>query len=300
MSDADHLAQGHHVVEVEGLAQSYHVVGNGPVCVAHSGGPGIDWEYMRAPQLERHLTMVYLEPIGTGASGRLSEHPRGYTTERYSLQLNSFLDVINVDDVLLLGHSHGGFVVQEAALTSSTRIAGVVLYATSAVTGSEFMQAAGRAVEAYCARRADTFEGRSVAEAWKAIPEISDDADYTAAMRGLLPVYFVDANVGGVAYERLHKSLVATLVVGGSGPFDVRDRLAGLKTPTLILVGEHDFICGPRWARILQDHLPDESFKAFGSSGHFIHLEEPDEFADEIRRFSGMVQGREQSATNPV
>ncbi|MCO1577534.1 hypothetical protein M8C13_17385 [Crossiella sp. SN42] len=41
------------------------------VCLVHSGGPGIHWEYLRMPEPERHLTMVYLEPVGTGQSGRL-------------------------------------------------------------------------------------------------------------------------------------------------------------------------------------------------------------------------------------
>ncbi|WP_055489081.1 hypothetical protein [Streptomyces sp. TP-A0356] len=82
------LAEGVHTLGVGGTVVRYHVHGTGPVCVAHLGGPGIAWEYLRAPALERFLTMVYVEPAGTGGSGRLANHPHGYTRARYSRHLS--------------------------------------------------------------------------------------------------------------------------------------------------------------------------------------------------------------------
>src|SRR4051812_48202714 len=89
-SGAGPLSPGTHTYTLAGVVQRYHVHGSGPVCVAHSGGPGIDWEYLRTPALEEHLTMVYVEPVGTAQDSRLPTHPHGYTRERYS----SFLDVL--------------------------------------------------------------------------------------------------------------------------------------------------------------------------------------------------------------
>ena len=74
----DALAPGTHEIVVDGVTQRYHVAGAGPVCVVHSGGPGIAWEYMRMPRVEAALTTVYVEPVGTGESGRLPDHPRTY------------------------------------------------------------------------------------------------------------------------------------------------------------------------------------------------------------------------------
>ncbi|MEV6098425.1 hypothetical protein [Nocardia sp. NPDC051981] len=81
------LAPGVHTVDSDGILQRYHVYRSGPVCIAHPAGPGIFWEYPRMPALEEHLTMVYVEALGTGASGRLPTRPHGYTRERYSLAL---------------------------------------------------------------------------------------------------------------------------------------------------------------------------------------------------------------------
>ncbi len=40
--------------------------------------------------------MLYLEPIGTGGSGRLAEHPHGYTVERFAKQLGRFLETLDL------------------------------------------------------------------------------------------------------------------------------------------------------------------------------------------------------------
>lgn len=72
---------GTHSYRMGGIVQHYHVHGSGPVCVAHSGGPGIFWDYLRMPALEEHLTVVYVEPVGTAEDSRLLAparlHPGG-------------------------------------------------------------------------------------------------------------------------------------------------------------------------------------------------------------------------------
>ena len=70
-STAGQTQYGRHAITIDGVRQVFHVSGTGPLCLAQPGGPGFGWEYLRMPALEQHLTMVYLEPIGTGDSGRL-------------------------------------------------------------------------------------------------------------------------------------------------------------------------------------------------------------------------------------
>ena len=67
MVDVDALAQGGVSAVVLGRTrQRYHVFGTGPVCIVHSGGPGIEWEALRVPANEADLTTIYVEPIGAG------------------------------------------------------------------------------------------------------------------------------------------------------------------------------------------------------------------------------------------
>ncbi|MEQ4715858.1 alpha/beta hydrolase [Nonomuraea sp. B19D2] len=55
------LSPGTHTVSVGGVAQRHHVAGAGPVCLAHPGGPGLSWEYLRMPA---GAELVLLEKSG--------------------------------------------------------------------------------------------------------------------------------------------------------------------------------------------------------------------------------------------
>ncbi|GGJ58314.1 alpha/beta fold hydrolase [Streptomyces brasiliensis] len=112
------VTPGTREITVDGVRQVYHVAGRGPVCVAHSGGPGTDWSYLRMPLLEQHCTMVYLEPVGTGDSGRLPS----YGLDAYVTFLAAVVEHLAVPRVHLLGHSHGGFVVRRYALDHPDRV----------------------------------------------------------------------------------------------------------------------------------------------------------------------------------
>jgi proline iminopeptidase len=285
----DALAPGSHSISINGIEQRYHIAGQGPLCIAHPGGPGVDWSYLKMPLVERHLTMLYIEPIGTGASGRLPEHPKGYGVERYSQQLEGFVDALGLSGFFMLGHSHGGFVVQQYAIAHPDHVAGLIVYDSSAVTGPDFMKEASENIAAFAQREAGSPEAEEVTQTWASIPRIASDEDYTQGLRRLLPAYFADHRRAGLAFDQLRSAFRATFVVGDGKPFDVRDALPKLRRPSLILVGAHDFICGPRWAAILQATLPTSQLVSFARSGHMAHIEEPEAFTLAIANFVASI-----------
>ncbi|MFJ1598278.1 alpha/beta fold hydrolase [Streptomyces sp. NPDC088261] len=289
-SATDPLAAGSHTVEIDGVVQRYHVHGTGPVCVAHSGGPGIAWEYLRMPELERHLTIVYPEPVGTGASGRLPSHPDGYTRRLYSRFLGELIEHLGVPEVHLLGHSHGGFVVQYHALHHPERVAGVILYESAPLTGPEHGAEAMRLVELFAARNTGRAGLPEVLAAFQAIPTISDDARMTSVVRGLLPAYFADYWGREEEFAPLRASVRGSHISGldENGVPDVIDdraALGSLTVPALVVVGRHDVICGVRWAEELHRLIPGSELLILEDSGHFGHLEEPAAFARAVTRF---------------
>src|SRR5690349_23992620 len=181
-----------HAIEVDGLTLRYHVHVSGPTLVAHSGGPVINWEYLRMPVVEQHLQVVYVEPVGTGDSGRLPSHPRGYVRDRYTDRLAAVIDDLGVGPVHLIGHSHGGFVAQHFALHHADRLAGVVLYDSAPVTGPEFGEEAGRNFGAFAARNAGNPALPEVMAVVQAIGSISNDEDFAKVARGIIPAYVAD------------------------------------------------------------------------------------------------------------
>ena len=282
-------SNGMHQVEIDGVRQVYHVAGAGPVCLVHPGGPGMSWEYLRLPALEAHLTMVYLEPIGTGASGRLAD-PREYRIDTYARFVQGVLDHLGVSQAYLLGHSHGGFVAQYHALHHPDRIAGVILYESAPVTGPEHGAEAMRLVQEFAARHADNPALPEVVEAFQSIPAISDDARMSAVARGIFPAYFADFWGREAEFGPARAAVTGTYISGldedlTPDAVDDRAELGSLTVPALVLVGRHDVICGVRWAEELHELIPGSELVVLENSGHFGHLEEPEAFAKAVTAF---------------
>jgi len=287
---ADPLRPGPHTLDVNGIAQRYHVHGSGPVCLVHPGGPGVFWECLRMPAVEQHLTMVYVEALGTGESGCLGTHPHGYTRSLYAEALDRLIDHLGLAKVYVLGHSHGGFVAQRYALDHPGRLAGLILYESAPVTGEEHGAEAMRQVGEFARRNAGNPELPGVLKALQSVPAISDDDELTAALRGLLPAYFADywrreqefaSFRAGVAVSYI-SSLDADLA---PDIIDDRELLPSIAIPTLVIVGRHDVICGVRWAHDLNKLIAGSQLLILENSGHLGHVEEPDQFDQGITAF---------------
>ncbi|MCU1680509.1 MAG: hydrolase [Amycolatopsis sp.] len=291
MTTAHPLTPGSHAVELDGVTQRYHVAGSGPVCLAHPGGPGIDWDYLRMPAAEEHLTMVYVAPIGTSGSDRLASHPHGYTRERYSRALDGLLDHLGVPQVFLLGHSHGGFVAQYYALKRADRLAGIILYESAPVTGAEQFTEAARNMDEFLRVHADAPGLPEVVTAWESLAHLHDDESVTRAAQGIFPAYFADYWAREDEFAPARAAVRAGFISGADeagNPESIDDRavLASITTRTLVLVGRHDVICGPRWATELAETIPGAELVVFEHSGHFAHLEEPAAFTRALVKFA--------------
>ncbi|MBQ0995457.1 MULTISPECIES: alpha/beta fold hydrolase [Streptomyces] len=287
------LSPGTHTITVPHgsarVALRYHVAGSGPVCLAHPGGPGIGWEYLRMAGLEDALTMVYVEPVGTGDSGRLPD-PRDYTMATYAHFLHAVVQHLEVPRVTLLGHSHGGFVAQRYALDHPARIAALVLYDTSPVADEEFWSAAVDAMERFMKDHVD--EHPEVADYVSALTsrlDLMNDDGATAVLRTTMPAYLYDywGREAEFAPARRTLRMYAAPSRGEDSPFDVRDELPSLAPPALVLAGRHDFICGPRWAALLHEGAEDTEVTIVEKAGHLAHLEQPAQFDASVLAFLG-------------
>jgi pimeloyl-ACP methyl ester carboxylesterase len=288
------LTPGRHSLSVDELELVYHVAGSGPVAVVHPGGPGFAWEYLRMPTLEKEFTTVYIEPMGTGQSGRLAEHPSGYSRDVYERGVDAVITQLDAGRVHLIGHSHGGFVAQRYAAGHANRLASLVLYESAPAVGAEHFMEANRNLEQWAERNAGKPGVEDVLNAWRSVPTISDDDAFSSAARQLFPAYVADYWSNESDYAPIREAVSGTYISGldASGDpisIDDRDVLSSIEVPTLVIAGEHDFICGPRWAKELHAEIPRSSMVLLQHSGHFGHFEEPDAFARAIVDFVNMI-----------
>ncbi|MFC5827696.1 alpha/beta fold hydrolase [Nonomuraea insulae] len=283
----DPLLPGTHTVSIEGVLQRYHIAGSGPLCLVHPGGPGLGWEYLRMPELERHLTLVYLEPIGTGGSGHLPR-PQDYRIDTYARFLRGVMEHLTATRPFLLGHSHGGFVAQHYVLTHPDALAGLILYDTSPRTGEEFWNQALSNLDRLPQRHPDQPEAAGIPEAFRQTLAATDNESCTQGLRAVLPAYFADywAHEAGLAPLRASLRAWIDPMRAAEPPFDVRDMLGGITTPSLIISGAHDFICGPHWGQMLHQGIPHSQYILLHDSGHLGHIEQPDAFATAITTFT--------------
>ncbi|MFG1865239.1 alpha/beta fold hydrolase [Microbispora bryophytorum] len=274
-------------VVVDGIRQVYRIAGEGPVCLVHSGGPGVHPEYLRLPKLERDLTMVYMDPVGCGDSDLLPDGD--YSVSRYGRFAEAVLDDIGAPTGYFLGHSHGGFVALQFGLDHPDRLDGLILYDTAPAHGRDEREAATEGMAAFVQRWADRPEAVEAGRMWDAVNasrtmEIADDESFGRYMNGIMPAYFADYRR---TLERVGDLAVAVTHDPNRLPalWDVRDRLGTIKVPALLIVGTYDFICPPRLAYEMRAGMPDARLCELGQSGHFGHIEQADEFASAVLDF---------------
>jgi proline iminopeptidase len=279
------LAPGDHMAALPGARLHYRVEGTGPVLILHPGGPGMEWKYARMPELEKFLTMVYLDPRGAGDSSRPAG-PSPYSMDAYVSDLEALRGALGLGRMLLLGHSHGGMVAQSYALAHPAGLRGLILCATSPTTGEDWT----RDVEANLQEKRSEPGYDDAAAAFSEEDKAETDAQMAALFRREIPLYFHRYGPFRERMEPLLRDLRLSVEpvreFGREAPrFDLRSRLGGIRAPTLILAGRHDFVCGPRWAETMRAAIPGSRLVVLENSGHFLYLEEEEAFARAVREF---------------
>jgi proline iminopeptidase len=283
------LTPGRHSITVDGIVQRYQVHGKGPVCVVHPGGPGLSWEHLRLPGLEGSNTMVYVEPIGTGESGRLPETDL-YTLALYATHLRAIVDAVGGRDAALLGHAHGGSVLQQYITTYPDSVRALVLVCSTPVGNEELIRETEDNLSRFAEQHARHGEATDVAAAYLDVLTATDDHTLTLALRRLFPAYFRDYwdPASHASFFKLRSNITAWAEPanrGGIARTDFRADLIRVRTPALVISGAWDRIISPRWSRALEVSLPESRLVQFPGSAHLPHLEEPDTFSRIVTEF---------------
>lgn len=284
------LRGGWHELDIDGVNVAFEVRGAGPIVVVHSGGPGMSATYMRMPEVERFATVVYLDPVATGRSGRIPDGD--YSEQAYARIAAELIRTLPGERAVFLGHSHGGMVALQLAVDHPEVLHGVIVYEGRA-TDIGLVEDATDRVDAFVRRFPGDADAEDARAAWgDAVamedPSSTDDVltDPRTVRQRLLPVYLGDFRRRADVMERLKE--VESFIDPNRQPgaaWDLRSALPEVDVPVAVFVGRYDFICGPRAAAEIWQDVPGAELVTFAESGHFPHLEEPNAFTIAVQRF---------------
>ncbi len=225
------------------------------------------WE----PQLEAvgraHRAVAY----DLRGHGRSDVGDGQYTIEGHVDDLLGLLDHLGIGRAVVVGLSMGGYIALRAVERAPERFAGLALCDTrSEADGNEgkLKRAAGAVAVKRdgAAAFADGFVKAVFAPASrKTLPEVVERIRATIAATPPL-------------------SLAGTLIAL-AGRTDTTAALAGIKVPTLVLVGEHDAVTPPEASRAMHAAIPGSELHLVPGAGHVSNLENPEFFNAKLLAF---------------
>jgi len=281
------MAAGEHDAVLNGVRLHYTVSGSGPVLLAHSGGPGMDartWGDIAG--IDDFATVVVLHPRGSGLSG---DAPDGaYALADYAADIEALRQHLGVDQIALLGWSHGGMVAMQYAATYPEAVSRLILYSTSAYLG-EFLEDIDAAVQRY--RDQPWFDDAYAALQDEWAGNYTSAAEMSDLLLRELRFYFHKYDDRAAAYldsispYDVRIAPLQAFNTNEAPSFDLRPLLANITAPTLVLAGRSDFITTVGMAEEIVRHTPHARLVVFERSGHFAVVEEAPRFHQVIEDF---------------
>jgi proline iminopeptidase len=294
---AGKLHNGEGRIAVNGILHWYRVAGaqhgGVPLIVIH-GGPGgnnYNFEHTIGPRLEAFATIVYYEQRGSGRSDKPA-NPAAYSMALLASDLDTLREEPGIDTAVLLGYSFGGQLALEYSLAHPERVTALILEDAS--------------LDLFDERTAVTqltgFRIVSRGELQKRIQQIASEP---IASRDKLNKVWDLVNSDTVGRLLFHNASVARLNremwdashLSNTGDMmralraeparrpPLLNELAGIRIPTLVIVGLYDHNVGVDCDRDIAAAIPGAHLVVFSRSGHFPDMEEPAKFTATVAGF---------------
>jgi pimeloyl-ACP methyl ester carboxylesterase len=268
-----------------GLTLSYERRGRGPLLVCHPGGPGASAaEFLDFAGLDDTFELVLLSPRGSIGSDAAED----YSLSSYVADLEALREHLDVEQLDLLGFSHGGIVAIAYAAAYGSRVRRLLLVDTLAVWGDEAEAAMNRAIEKRSGEPWFADAARAIEE--EQAGDFSSVEELIANVQLQAPLYFHRWEGNEQAGRELfadfaHSEPLHQFNTVEFPTFDLRADLRTISAPTLVVVGDDDFICGPACADAIVRELSNAQLVTIRDSGHPVYLEQPEAFRAALTDF---------------
>jgi pimeloyl-ACP methyl ester carboxylesterase len=258
--------------QCEGVRLYYEVHGEGDPLLLISGLSGGAWSYYgQIPFLARRYRVVSFDNRGAGQSDM---PPGPYAIRQFAEDALCILDHLGIQQALVMGLSMGGMIAQELALLAPSRVIALALGCTHHGGGSRvapsrevmgiLMSNEGLTQEQVVEKNLPIFlSKRFLTED----PEGVEDYRRAQLSTELQPEYAFQAQLAAIV------------------EFDCRERLGGLRAPTVIITGTEDQLVPRENAHLLASAIPASELVEIPGAGHALHAECRDLLNELVDRF---------------
>jgi pimeloyl-ACP methyl ester carboxylesterase len=269
------LADASRRIRIADIELAYRITGRGkPVILVHGLACGQHmWFHQRRKLSDRHTVITY-DQRGHGHSDA-PDDASCYSAGHLTRDLAGMVDALNFDKVAIVGFSMGGGPALALAVARPERITHLVLADVGSGADDAWRIQ-------WLARRWVDFAQRT---GWdELLPDMlrseffksyaNRGSRYRRHMGGLIrstPLVGLRHTLSQVLGQR--KSL-----------FRMHNTLQAIKVPTLVMLGQHDYICRNA-ARLLSESIPGAVLHRIEGAGHMSPLERPHQFSDRLATF---------------
>lgn len=248
-------------VVINGLKICYTDSGSGiPVLLLHGWGSSSDvYKGITAALSDRCRTVCMNFP-GCGGSDTMKQP---WNLQDYCDLVVKFANAVNLENPILIGHSHGGRVTLNLAATGQLNPPKIVLLDAAGLIPQKSLKQKLRARSFKIIKRTLT------------LPVIKNHSE------GLLEAarrHYGSADYNA-APEVLRKTLVSLVNT------DLSDLLPNIKCPSLLIWGENDTATPLRDAEKMERLIPDAGLCVIKGTGHYSFCEKPYEAHAILRSF---------------
>ncbi len=248
-------------ISVGGLNINYKVAGEGPVVlILHGWGSSSGaWRKIQESLSASGFQVIIPDLPGFGKTPPPNSV---WGVHEYADFVFRFMDNLNIQRVILAGHSFGGQVAVQCSLLHPEKIERLVLIAPAAVRHKPTLQ---NYILKYVAK--------TVGMILYVVPHnIRENIKHAAYALLRRRDYVMAYGIMRDIFKKLTQE-------------DFSPVLKGIKTPTLLIWGKKDIMTPIEDGEFMASQIPGATFKVFSENGHNFHTEDPETLVEKIKEF---------------
>jgi pimeloyl-ACP methyl ester carboxylesterase len=259
-------------VETNGQKLYYEIHGHGYPLLLIQGlsGDADGWTGTQVPAFQEHFKTIVFDNRDVSRSSYAESQ---YTIADMADDTAGLMEALGIEKAHVLGASMGGMIAQELALRYPEKVDKLLLSCTTSQMAR------------YVVSFADPWEwivhhdpnGEMLPKyiiSMVMTPAFQQNAE---AVEGMIQLMLSNPNPQKPeGFSRQAKALVT---------FDAEDRVGRIKAPTLVMVGDQDFLYPPVVAKALAEAIPGAKLQIVGGGGHCFCWEIPNKFNQVVLDF---------------